>query len=88
MYTGHISLQYHVTFDNLLLAVFSSRDTDIVVDAIFNQLFEDNFDWYADEKYKDDKLLYRLPQFRDFWFNESNRQQKKERIVQQHHQNE
>ena len=56
--------------------------------AIFNQLFEDNCNWYVDEKYEDDKLLYRLPPFHDVWLDEANHQQKKEKIVQQHHQNE
>ena len=49
--TGYISPQYHVVFDDIFQNLYSSRETDIVVDYIRTNLFEDNRDWYSEGKY-------------------------------------
>ena len=59
--TGHISPQFHLVFDDLFETVFHEGDNDVVIDAICNDLFEFNQDWYAKEEYDKDKLIYRLP---------------------------
>ena len=48
--TSNISPQYHAVFDNIFRTVFSLGNTDVVVDSIFNQLFEENLDWYGEEE--------------------------------------
>ena len=45
-----------------------------------NQPFEDNRDWYTEEEYEDDEILYRITLLCGVWLDEDNFQQKKETI--------
>jgi len=46
-------------------------DEGIVFDAICNDLFDLNRDWYADAEYDDnEKLIYRPPPLDDVWLDE------------------
>ena len=67
--------------------MFSSGKTDIVVDYICNQLFEDNHDWCAEEEYEDDNLVYILPPLHYVWLDEAKCHQKKKNMIHQCHQN-
>ena len=60
--------------------MFSLVNTNVVVESIFNQTLEDNRDWYAEEEYKDDEILYRTTPLRGVWLDEDNFQQMKEKI--------
>ena len=60
--------------------MFSSGKTNVVVESICNQTHEDNRDWYAEEEYKDDEILYRTTPLRGVWLDEDNFQQMKEKI--------
>ena len=45
--TGYISPQFHFVFDDLFQMVIFTRDDDSVFNAICNDIFELNRDWYA-----------------------------------------
>ena len=45
-----------------------------------NQPFEDNRDWYTEEEYEDDEILYRTIPFHVVWLDGEKFQQKKEKI--------
>ena len=68
--TRHISPQYHVLFDYTFQNVLSSGQIYNFVDTIRNYLFEDNQDWYVQEEYEDDQLVYTLPPLHDVWLDE------------------
>ena len=60
--TSYISPQFHVVFDDLFQTVFSLGYNNIVVDAICNQLFENNWDIYDEDEFSvDEELIYSLP---------------------------
>ena len=44
--TGYISHQFHLVFDILFEAVICTKDNDNVFNAISNDLFGLNRDWY------------------------------------------
>ena len=46
---SYISPQYHAVFDHIFHTVFSSGKTGVFVAYIYNQLFEDNHNFYAEE---------------------------------------
>jgi len=80
--TGYISPQFHLVFDDLFETVIYTADDDIVFDAICNDLFELNRDWYAEDEFdENEKLIYRPPPLKDVWLDEQgqrNRQQEME----------
>ena len=86
--TGYISPQYHVVFDYLFNNVFSLGKNNVVVDSICNYLFEDNNDWYTEEEYEDDELLYIPSLLHKFWLDESESLQIKDNIIQKNCRNE
>ena len=45
--TGYISPQFHFFFDDLFQMVIFTRDDESVFNAICNDIFELNRDWYA-----------------------------------------
>jgi len=60
--TGYISLQSHLVFDDLFETVVYLGEDDIVFNAICNNLFDLNRDWYIEDEYdENDKLVYRPP---------------------------
>lgn len=82
--TGHISPQYHVVFDDLFETVFSTGENDATVDAICNNLFDHNRDWYALEEYNEDgKLIYRPPPLDEVWLTEPERRERKQQLSDQ-----
>ena len=57
--TGYISPQFHLVFDDLFEMVIHTKDDDIVLNAICNDLFESNRYWYAKDEHGDnEKLIY------------------------------
>ena len=64
--TSYVSPQFHVIFDDLFQTIFSLDDNDMIVDAICNQLFESNWDIYAEDEFSvDEELIYSLPPLDD-----------------------
>ena len=78
--TGHISPQFHLVFDDLFETVFCEGDNDVVIDAICNDLFEFNRDWYAKEEYDEDNLVYQPPPLKDVWLDEQGRRNRKQEL--------
>ena len=59
MSTGYISPQFNLVFDDLFEMVIHTKDDDIVLNAICNDLFELNMYWYAKDEHGDnEKLIY------------------------------
>ena len=57
--TGYISPQLHLVFDDLFETVIITKDDESVFNAICNDLFELNRDWYTkDEHDYNGKLIY------------------------------
>ena len=57
--TGYISPQLHLVFDDLFETVINTKDDESVFNAICNDLFELNRDWYTkDEHDYNGKLIY------------------------------
>ena len=48
--TGYISTQFHLVFDDLFETVICTVDDEVVFDAICNDLFDLNRDWYAGDE--------------------------------------
>ena len=71
-HTGYTLPQYHVSFDDLFHIVFNLCKIYIVVVSIYNQLFEENSDQYAEQKYEDDELVHRPHPLHDVWLDEAN----------------
>jgi hypothetical protein len=71
----YISPQFHLVFDYLFETVICAADDDIVFNAICNDLFDLNRDWYAKDEYdKNEKLIYQPPPLEDVWLDEQGRQ--------------
>ena len=60
--------------------MFSSGETNVVVEYICNHTLEDNCYWYAEEECEDDEIVYITTLLRGVWSDENNCQQKKEKI--------
>ena len=57
--TGYISPQLHLVFDDLFETVINTKDDESVFNAICNDLFELNRDWYAKDEHDDNgNLIY------------------------------
>eukprot|EP00804_Cyclotella_cryptica_P022545 CCRYP_009449-RA/>CCRYP_009449-RA protein AED:0.37 eAED:-0.02 QI:0/0/0/1/0/0/2/0/345 len=70
--TCFVSPQFHVVFDDLFQTVFSSRNDDVLVDRICNELFEYNRDVYAEDEFDSvSNLVYRPPPLDEVWLDES-----------------
>ena len=55
--TSYTLPQYNVVFNDIFQNVFSSGESDVVLDSICNHLFEDNCDWYSEEEHEYDKCI-------------------------------
>jgi hypothetical protein len=85
----HVSLQFHVVFDDLFETVICNGDNDAVVNSICIGLFNWNCDFYdEDEFYADDVLIYKPPLLHEVWINETGCPQGKEDLLRQRRQNE
>ena len=51
LWTGYISPQYHLVFDDLFETTVWQGDNDPIIDTICNDLFESSRDWYEEEEY-------------------------------------
>ena len=79
--TAYIGPEFHVIFDVLFQTDFSYDENDIVVDAICNQLFENNWDLYAEDKFSaEGELIYISPLLDDVRLFEIECQYRKEMI--------
>ncbi|KAL7476228.1 LOW QUALITY PROTEIN: hypothetical protein ACHAW6_002103, partial [Cyclotella cf. meneghiniana] len=71
--TAFVSPQYHVVFDDLFQAVFSSGCDDTVVDTICNN-FDYNQDIYAENEFHSlGDLVYHSPPLDEVWLDELER---------------
>ena len=69
--TGYISPQFHLVFDDLFETVICHGENDSVIDATYSNLFEINRDWYAEEEFDDDHLIYQPSPLYDVWLDDS-----------------
>ncbi len=62
LHTGHMSLQYHVVFDDKFKSVFHDGKTSEELDKICTELFVNSREHFIEDNYDDDGLLiYRPP---------------------------
>ena len=60
--TGYISTKFHLVFEDLFDTVVCTRYDASVFNAILNDIFEFNMDWYSNEEHDDTgKLIYQPP---------------------------
>ena len=79
--TRYISPQFHLVFDDLFETVIGTADDDIVFDAICNDLFELNRDWYAEDEFDENKkLIYHPPPLEDVWLDEQGRRNRQQEM--------
>ena len=72
--TGYISPQFHLVFDDLFETFICTKDDDNGFNKIYNDLFDSNRDWYAqDEHYDNVKLIQQPPPLEDVWLDEQGR---------------
>ena len=72
--TGYISPQFHLVLDDLFETFIRTRDHESVFNAICNDLFELNKNWYAEDKRDDTgKLIYQHTPLEDIWLDEKGR---------------
>ena len=61
--SGHISPQFHVAVDKLFQTIFTSGGDDVMIDVIWNQLFEDKQSLHAKDEFNaEGELIYSSPQ--------------------------
>ena len=48
---GYIYPQYHIFFDDLFETTFFRGQNDPATDQVYNDIFDSNRDWYAEEEY-------------------------------------
>ena len=57
--TGYISPKFHLVFDSLFETIIFSRYDESVFNAISNDLFDLNMNWYAEDEHDDTgKIIY------------------------------
>ena len=70
--TNYVSPQYHVVYDDLFQTIFN--DTPLVnsnVGAVFDELFENERDWYREIETNDTgTIMYEPPPLDDVWLSE------------------
>ena len=67
------------------LNVFNLGENYMVVDAIFNQLFESKHDVYAEDEFSvDGELIYSLPPLDEVWLSEPEDHDRREKMHAQH----
>ncbi|KAL7474366.1 hypothetical protein ACHAW6_000339 [Cyclotella cf. meneghiniana] len=61
LHTGHVSLQYHVVFNDKFETVFHDGKTSEEPDEICTELFVNSREHFIEDEYDEDRLLiYRL----------------------------
>lgn len=77
--TNYVSPQFHVVFDDLFQTVLNDANlSETEADAIFQELFEDARDWYAEiERDSTGAIVYEPPLLDDIWLSEAERRQKR-----------
>ena len=66
--TGYISTHFHLVFGDIFETVISSRDDGSVFNAICNDIFDLNRDWYTDDEHDDTgNLIYRPTPIENVW---------------------
>ncbi len=86
--TGHVSLQFHVVFDDLFEIVIRNGDNDAVVNSMCDGLLNQNCKLYVEDEFDaDDVLMYKPPQSHEVWLNETGCCQGEEDLPWQCHQN-
>ncbi|KAL7475537.1 hypothetical protein ACHAW6_001446, partial [Cyclotella cf. meneghiniana] len=74
LHTGHVSPQYHVVFDDKFETVFHDGKTTDKLDQIFNILFAESRECYAEEEFDEDGILiYKPPLLDEMWHSEPER---------------
>ena len=81
--TGYISPQFHLVSDDLFEKVICQGDNDPIIDAICNDLFEINRNWYAGEEIDDNHSIYQPPPLDDVWLDESGHRECNNNLVEQ-----
>ena len=56
--TGYVSTQYYCVFDDFFETVFSYKLDTCMLDNICDEIFQDSYNWYAEDEYEDRKLVY------------------------------
>jgi hypothetical protein len=70
--TGHVSLQFHVIFDDLFETVICNGGNDAVVNSVCNSLLNWNYELYVEDEFDaDDVLIYKPPPLHEVWLNET-----------------
>lgn len=78
--TGYISSQFHLVFDNKFKTVVRTGEDQEVTDAICNELFEKNWDWYVEDKYNSNReLVYKVPPLNKVWLKEPEQREGKDK---------
>ncbi len=89
LFTGHVSLQFHVIFDDLFETVIWNGDDNVVVNSICNGLLNQNGELYVEDEFDaDDVLINKPPLLHEVWLDETGHCQGKEDPLRQCHQNE
>ena len=66
--TEHVSLQYHVVFDDKFESVFHYGKISEELDKICAELFVNSREHFIEDEYDEDELLiYRLPPLDKVW---------------------
>jgi hypothetical protein len=80
--TGHVSLQFHVVFDDLIETVICNGDNDAVMNSICNGSFIWNCKLYVEDEFDaDDVLIYKPPPLHEVWLDETGHCQGKEDLL-------
>jgi hypothetical protein len=89
MSTGHVSPHFLDVFDDLFKMVIQDGDNDLIVNSIYDGLFERNWELYIEDEFDaDDNLIYTPPPLHDVWLNETGCHQGKEDLLWQCRRNE
>ncbi|KAL7460298.1 hypothetical protein ACHAXS_001818, partial [Conticribra weissflogii] len=77
--TGYVSPQYHLVYDDLFQTVYNGTTlADTAADAIFDDLFENERDWYGEIVTNSaGEVIYQPPPLEDIWLDETERREKK-----------
>ncbi len=82
--TGFVSPQYHCVFDDLFQTVYSNNDSEELVNAITNLLWENEREVYAEDEFDNDGMLvYKPPPLDKVWLDEPERRKRRDRLQEQ-----
>ncbi len=84
LHTGHVSLQYHVVFDDKFESVFHDGKMSVELDKICAELFVTSRVHFVEDKYDGNKLLiYRPPPLNEVWLSEPERHHRRKQLEEQ-----